>query len=768
MPTDTDDSQPAASATTNIPANTFVKAPHSFDEGILLYQPEHNSFLCLYGDEWPEIRAAASEATRPIRELQAANREATEKAVALRELQQQKGISKQELKAAEDELAKALNEVAEKAEAAKTKIEPIKTLDGDKHRLIELVPLTKKRLKEANEKEEGQEQQPAAKKDEKKKKKSKSEEDGISRQRLFTPIYVPAEKLANVLADKRVYVVNGKAEREKREKEKIFSAWRVNHREISKQVQEKVQDKAKFSKKWKLAPEGEDEYSGILGDWAKTMGADSKAFLERTQEELINKILPASISHDKNDPYRNIDLKSDAQLMRWAAGAGLEVNFAPFQGSLFDKRDKDWKSRLKRAGKAANFGIKANAEASFAVGEAKVETIVYLPHYTGWEMSFEAQGQQLNFGYFRLQGDLLLYGVAGASVALGADLGIMLTGDKQGVKGTPKGKKGAKAKVGGKADIDLFAGLKEGVTLSGAMQWLNPEGMLGTGKPKKVKPDKAIAEYADIATVSATAEAIEGLAAKLGIECAYRDGAFHVAGEIGGCLGLGGGGKLAGSVGFATIGDFFMCSCHVLKQVDYIKARDFMAQGTFDVFNKIMFLVEAGDKELQAYVQTTIEDIEDAYDAAIAGLRRKGRDFLQKLEQRMKSSWGWYAYMPPESRGAMMLAINDALMSVPGDRDSQLAAAYCTNELLCTTQTPRHLDKTLERLTYAMGEKQDSNAGARTVAIIVADTEFTGALETTKSKLAKAKPLIGRPFLRNDDTSFVVAEFPLHGTIYTV
>jgi hypothetical protein len=764
MPEDTDTQQPAATAQTTPPKNTFVKAPYSFADGVLLYRPEDNSFIALYGDEWPEIRAAAWEAAKPIRELQEANQTAAEKAVALRDLQKTKGVAKQDLKAAADELATALNEVAEKSEAAKTKIEPVKTLDDDNLRLIELVPLTKKRPPEdADEKDEDTEPTNAKKK----KKKSKSEEDGISRKRLFTPIYVPGEKIKRVLADKRVYVVDGEAERKKSEKEKIFSSGKINTHEVKKRILDNVQDKAGFSIKWKLAPKDEDEYSGILGDWAKTMGADARSFLERKHDELMTKILPSTISHDKNDPYRNIDLKSDAQLMRWAAGAGLEANFSPFQGSLFDKRDKDWGSRLKRAAKAVNFGIKANAEASFAVGEAKVETIVYLPHYTGWEMSPAVLEQPFNFGYFRLQGDLLLYGMAGASIALDADIGMMLTAGKQGVKGTAKGKKGAKAKVGAKADIALFAGLKEGVTLSGAFQWLNPEGVLGTSTPKQVKPDQAIAEYADIAKVSGTAEAIEGLAAKLGFECAFRNGRFRVAGDIGGCLGLGGGGKLAAEVGVATIADFFMCVCHILKQADYEKLRDVMEKRTFDIFNQILFLVEADGKQLQAFAESTEAEILGAYRRAIDELRRRGKDFLQRLEQRMRSGWGWFAYMPPEARGAVMMAINDARLSAPGDREAQLAAAFCVNEILSTLQTPRHLDKTLERMTYNIGETRDNYQARDTLASILDDTQFSGGVELAKSRLADAKPLIGRPFLRNDQPSIVVATLPLHGTIYT-
>ncbi|MBS1140746.1 MAG: hypothetical protein H6R13_2199 [Proteobacteria bacterium] len=733
---------PAATTLTDPKQDTYIDALQSLGEGVLLYRPEDNSFLALYDEEWFSIRADALSNVTPIEALQEANATATEKAVALRDLQKKQGVSKAELEKAERELATALNDVAAKAEEAKKKIEPIKTLSNDPNQFYELVPLTMKRVV-----------------------KSKG---GHESRRLITPIYVKADKLKSVLADKRVYLVEGDAERKKQPKEKILNGTSLNTDEIKRRIADKVQDKAKFAKKWKLAPKDADVYSGILFDWAKTMGADTKAFLERTQEELVKQILPASLSHDKNNPYRSIDLAAEAQLMRWAGGAGLELNFSPFQGSLFDKRDKDWKDRAKRAAKTARFGIKANAEASFAVGEAKVETIAYMPHYSGWEMSPEVLGQPFNFGYFRAQGDLLLYGLAGASIALEADLGIMLTGDKQGVKGTPKGQKGAKVKAGAKGSVELFAGIKEGVQLSGALQWLNPEGVLGTGKPKKLKPNQAIAEFADIAKVSLGAEAIEGLAAKLGFECAFRNGSFRIAADANLCLGLGGGGKVAGDVGVATIGDFFMCVCHMLKQGDYKKMMAVMEEDTFKTFNKILFLVEAEGYELKSFATTTLDRIEQGYKDAINDAKRKGREFLQQLEQRLSSQWGWFAYMPPEGRSTLMLAINDARMSAPGDRDVQLAAAFCANELLCTTQTNRHLDKTLERFTYDMGSKSDKASARLALASMFNDTVFDGALEKTESRLAGVvEPMIGQPFLRNDEPSFFAATFPLNGAIYT-
>lgn len=742
MHTDTLNPPPAAKTLTDTKQDTYIDAMQSFGEGVLLYRPEDNSFLALYDEEWFNIRDNALSNVTPIEALQEANAKATEKALALRDLQRKAGVSKAELAQAEKELATALNDVAAKAEDAKKKIEPIKTLSNDPNQLYELVPLTMKRVV-----------------------KSKG---GHESRRLITPIYVKADKLKTVLADKRVYLVEGEAERKKQPKEKILNGTSLNTDEIKRRIADKVQDKAKFAKKWKLAPADADVYSGILFDWAKTMGADTKAFLERTQEELVKQILPSTLSHDKNDPYRTIDLAAEAQLMRWAGGAGLEANFSPFQGSLFDKRDKDWKDRAKRAAKTARFGIKANAEASFAIGEAKVETIAYLPHYSGWEMSPEVLGQPFNFGYFRAQGDLLLYGLAGASVALEADLGIMLTGDKQGVKGTPKGQKGAKAKAGAKGSIELFAGIKEGVQLSGAVQWLNPEGVLGIGKPKKLKANQAIAEFADIAKVSLGAEAIEGLAAKLGFECRFVDGSFRIAADANLCLGLGGGGKVAADVGAATISDFFMCVCHMLKQADYKKLMDVMEENTFKTVNKILFLVEAGGYELKSLANTTLDRIEQGYIDTIDDAKRQGRQFIQQLEQRLRSGWGWFAYLPPEGRGALMLAINDARLSAPGDRDIQLAAAYCANELLCTAQTDRHLDKTLARFAYDMGSQGDEASARLALASLFSDTAFAGALEKAETRLAGVvEPMIGQPFLRNDEPSFFAATLPLNGAIYT-
>jgi hypothetical protein len=70
-------------------------------------------------------------------------------------------------------------------------------------------------------------------------------------------------------------MVEGSAERKKEPKEKLFNGTTLNVQEVHKRIASKVQDKARFEKKWKWAPKDADQFSGILTDWAKVMGASA-------------------------------------------------------------------------------------------------------------------------------------------------------------------------------------------------------------------------------------------------------------------------------------------------------------------------------------------------------------------------------------------------------------------------------------------------------------------------------------------------------------
>jgi hypothetical protein len=723
------------SAPTTAPSNTFVDVPHNLKDGVLLYRPDENAFIALYPDEWLLCRAEGHQNMTAIEELQEANREVTEKSLLLQHLLQQPNSAKDDIARAKKDLDVALDNLSKKSEAAKKRVEAITSQKTDPNKLVELLPLTLRRFGRGT----------------------------------MTPIYISDQRLSNAVADRRVYLVDGPAERIKHPKEKIFNGTSLNTDQVRKRISDQVQDKAKFEKKWKLAPKDADQFTGIFFDWARVMGTDVTACLERTQTELIEGIVSAS-KRDVNNPYRMVDLKSEAQFMRWAAGAGAEATFMPFQGSLYDARDHNWSQRFKRAAKSAQFGIKANAEASFAVGEAKVETIVYLPHAAGWHLDSTMVGAPFDFGYFRFRGDLTLYALAGASIAIETSAALMLTGEKQGLRGTPQHKIGAKASVGGKGEIKVFAGFKEGIDLAGALQWLNPEGFIDPKTPKKADPAKAIAAYTDVASVSSGVSLIQGLAATFGFECDYRDGYFVVAAKAGACLGLGGSGSVAGKVGAEQINQFFMCIAHQLKQADYKKMSGLMNAMTFGVLNQIFYLVVAGHRTLESFIGNEALIIEQELEKISSSIRQTGQRLIKRMEQELRSGWGWYAYMPPESRGALIKTVVDAF-NQPGNtenHDLRQVAAFVINEMISTTQSAGHLENTLDRITVAMGEESSRNQGVQLINSVVAGTIFGNCIGRCEMQLAKAEPLMGRPFLRNDEPEFHCAQFPLHHPGYPV
>lgn len=728
----------AKSVPTTTPNNTFVEVPHTLKDGVLIYRPDVNAFIALYPDEWLLYRREGHENKTAIEELQEANRDVTEKSLLLKHLLEQPNSAKADIVQAKKALDQALDALSKKSDAAKKRVEAITSQKTDPKKLVELLPLTMRRTEGA-------------------------------KTRTYTPIYVSAQRLEAASADRRVYVVDGSAERQKHPKEKLFDGTTLNTDQLRKRISDQVQDKAKFEHKWKLAPKDADQYAVIFTDWAKVMGPTVTEFLERKQQEIIDGTF-GSDKHDPNNPYRMIDLKPEAQFMRWSAGASGSETFMPFQGSLYDARDTNWTQRFKRAAKAAQFGIKANAEASFAVGEAKVETVLYLPHAAGWHLNAKMIGQPLDFGYFRFRGDLTLCGLAGASLVFEASAALMVTADKQGITGTSQNRWRAQANVGAKGEVKVFAGFKEGIDLAGALQWLNPEGFIDPKTPKKADASKAIAAYADVASVTAGIALIQGLAATLGFECDYRDGNFVIATKAGTCLGLGGEGNVASKVGAAQIGQFFMCIAHQLKQADYKKIRGLMKKQAFETVNQILYLIVASNRTLESFVGSETDIITRAYKDLVGGIRQSGEQAIKQIEQRMKSGWGWYAYMPPEARGAVVASIVEILNNPrnSGNHDLRATAAFAINELIATTQSVGHLDNTLDRITVAIGEEPGRNHGLQLINSAVGGTMFAGCISRCEEQLAKSSPLLGRPFLRNDEPEFHLAQFPLHHPGFSV
>lgn len=234
--------------------------------------------------------------------------------------------------------------------------------------------------------------------------------------------------------------------------------------------------------------------------------------------------------------------------------------------------------------------------------------------------------------------------------------------------------------------------------------------------------------------------------------------------EGAGCLGLGG----SGNFGFGTdsLGQSFMCIAHQLKQADDHQLRALMAEDVFKAYNQILYMVTALGRDIRDfadYAGHTLEALDEDYKAAVRAVRSKGAKFIEDLEHRLGTGWGWFAYLPPGIAGRR-LGVHyrrNVYAQYASNSDLRQKAAFSVNELLATAQTYRHLDNTFDRVAVAMGETPGANAGLRVLNNVTESTSFAGASQKASTQLAGIGPLLQRPFLRNDDAPFMVAKLKL-------
>jgi hypothetical protein len=251
------------------------------------------------------------------------------------------------------------------------------------------------------------------------------------------------------------------------------------------------------------------------------------------------------------------------------------------------------------------------------------------------------------------------------------------------------------------------------------------------------------------------------LSANAGFECGFERGRFRIAAKVDACFGMGAGGKLGAEVGFV------MFMSHQLKQADYKKMAVIMAPNSFELFNTMLYIVEADGSKLNDFVDKTELYIRGTYKDAVENLKQNGKQFIRQLEQRLRGKWGWYAYMAPEARSSLLAAVTEIGNDPRYAEQPEIrqAAAFCTNELLATSQSTRHLECTLERVALGIMDKGDVANSIYQINKVTSGTQFDNALQVAQNNLAKMSPLHHQPFVRNDD-SYNIAYLPLNGATY--
>jgi hypothetical protein len=727
----TDITAPHAVAITTPPSGTYheIKVPNG--DGVLMYWPEQNGFLALFPDEYREFYVEADEHSKKIAALQAANHKVTEASIALREAH--KSAIAADIKKADSALEAAINEMQQASVAVKKKLEPLSKMDAKNGvKMVELVSLRTPKYKEK-----------------------------------AVPIYITSTKLKKVLAENRVHLLSN--EKSKRPEEKVFKDGKLDINEIKKRIAEKAQDQG-FKKKWKLKPGDADAYTGVLTNWARTMNGDISTFLERNKDDVERKF-----NIDPKDSRRNIDLSCDAQLMRYTAGAGLEVNFKPFQGNLDDRRDDSLYKRVKRGVKAGELAIKATAHASFAIAEGRIRAELYFPHYAGWHANAAVGGESFDLGYWRLYGDVTLSGSAGASVAVELDVGVSYTGGKQGIRGIPpaqRNKAAVKVRAGAGAELDAFAGVRTGLDLNATLQWLNPEGAESNGKPLKTKPGDAVAEYKDMAKLDAGVGTTGGIGIKGAFTMRHEGGKFVIYAKLGACLGVGADAICKFEARPETIGEFFKCLAYHLKRADFHKISDAIDAETYEAYCKVKFMVIAKGHALKDYVVKRTYDLNEEFQGATRAIDdalRNGsavaEEFLRRIRKELDSQTGsWLSYAAPEVFGQIVRQIAAARKSENPLLREQ--APELMDLALGAPQSMNHLNTIAERMTPIMGDKQECAIGMAVIKACVTGTAYSDCLTQAEQRLARAQPLTSKPFIWNNEPEFVVATLAIEHPMY--
>ncbi|EPF6062577.1 hypothetical protein R4Q63_000218 [Enterobacter cloacae] len=430
-----------------------------------------------------------------------------------------------------------------------------------------------------------------------------------------------------------------------------------------------------------------DDHVDLLTNWARELNDSLKKHSESESGSIV--------------------FDGQAQLMRWTYGAGLKGTLNPFE---YDIRTGKVKPTATASGKLS-------AYASLALAEAKSTAKVYWPDHAGTRICYPLDPTRIpgggmgQLGVLRFDFELALSGSIGAS--LGIEAGISFSGDvvkglpvKAAPTGTPGqwrnvdiSKTAEEVKPG--AELSLFAGAEAGANLTGKMVWLNPD-QAGKGSEK-------FSMLAKVA-VGVTGQAGMGMSGRM--EFSWSDGRVRILVRGGVCTGFGAKGSVALEVdGKAIMRDFMPCLAYMLRNADYTRLINIMAEDDYRYFCAIPLLV--GMYNLNRVI--------DAGDEIIDSLKMGWgeKESRVRLMEKILDDADYLKYAPPESKGAAIAALIEKNfwdeVASPASHQGEACEGGTTFAsrkrailaVLRWVQSKREYENIMQHLSTTIGEKAD-------------------------------------------------------------
>ncbi|MDK7098763.1 hypothetical protein [Klebsiella aerogenes] len=423
------------------------------------------------------------------------------------------------------------------------------------------------------------------------------------------------------------------------ETKKTVRSGKIDTEELIKQLKE-------ASASLKFEDELLEDSNVVLTDWAKKM----------------NKGLTWPKENDKPDDestyHQYVDISAQAQLMRYSQGAGLSAEFNPLEKKATAKME---------------------GHSSFALGEAKASTELFIPDRLGMALLFPAKasaglaGDVCNMGAIRYTINAVLSGNVGAS--LGIELGV--EADFSGEMAKGYGIKGSPAKLApppppGQRKINLttplpdvqaggeigaFAGVQAGGNISGALEWFDPhpddDKQIAHDSNKKIVAKEK--KFTAIAKLSLGVTAQAGAGGSAVFYVTYISSRFRIYCKAALCWGGGAKGALGFEVDGNSFSAFMKSFMYMLRNVDYQKLEQMMEGDAFRSLCAIPIImaaqgIEAGDamlKNMFAITQRIRTDLDD---------ENKRVDLMNSI----LSNPDQLKYTPPETKGAIIATLIDS------------------------------------------------------------------------------------------------------------
>lgn len=370
----------------------------------------------------------------------------------------------------------------------------------------------------------------------------------------------------------------------------------------------------------------------VLADKIKKAQKSIKELMDKTKEA------GASIDYETtltnwakawNDEYNGyqkegkiMDVSAEAQFLRFSSNAAYIASWNP--------EEKEG-------------AIKGEAKAELALFNGKVDSSIYMPDRIGWRLKFliNDKNQEANLGMLRTRIDTGLTGYAGASAQIEGNLQFVNCDDQQKIMGlrAPRSrfgerKKGVLVKTEGKppevakVNAELFAGIKAGCALGGALQWLKPFDSLVEALPGMVKAlgadtkvlkrilvsqtdkeDKShLGKFTDFASFSVGGEFQLGAGYSGDYEFVFENGKFKFHAAAGLCLGPGAKGDVQGEITPEMFREFAIWAVYQLYGMDF-KHFKIIAKDAFMALSYI--LVMGGEKIYSDYFSSMFADASD-------------------------------------------------------------------------------------------------------------------------------------------------------------